>query len=1503
MPAEWSRGGVARALADARSPESGATSSPTSEASLEASSFGGVLGDSDGDLVLNQDDNCPYVPNTGQSDADGDGNGDACECGDSSGDGFINTLDSRLIELCVDAQIPCVPLCDTTGEGTCDVLDAFQIQLFAVGSIPKQSLDCAQRQASSGLPDADTDGLPDADELAGWTVLVDEQGWNEPRILVPRSVTSDPNSADTDGDGLDDLTESLIRTDPRRVDTDGDGLGDAEEWNQWLSSPVAVDSDGDARGPNHDLPPNAVLFDGFELYALETSPTLDDTDGDGATDAEEYDHTFRSPRVAELPQYEVTLEGPVDVRLNVEYQESLGQETEYGTSMATSQTTSQSRGGEDTWSFDRGLEIMVGAAFPASFKAAVTATFNFGEEHTASWTGESSQTAQQESSRYQTDTVNRTEIAASGSLSLGMVIENAGLSTFEISTLGLTARQFVPDRINPTGPGSFKTVATLVPDLTGITLAPGESTPVIRVAAEDVDASLIKQFLANPTSLHFEPVSLELLDQSGINFDFLIEKTLPRTALVVIDFGDGRLERYRVATNVERGPDASYLGVSMQKVMDDILGIPYETTGDVLTSVRDDGTVEAPGGGSFLAAWGVFLGTDRAEPLPAVFDEIRLFAGDEITLARVLDQDEDGVVHFVEELFGTLDGEADTDGDGIEDGDEVTTKWEVVVTDRQGGVSSYFVAPDPGTADGDGDGLDDLAERNAGTDPFNPDTDGDGLPDDLDPASRTTAPRLYVAADSTATDPDGLTWSDAYADLADAIQDAQDRAWNTDPDDDASEIWVARGTYLPPAVSGGAASAIAAGGAHSCAIQADGESPGAVLCWGDASFGQVSPPEGLSATAIAAGDLHSCAIQIGTGAVVCWGHDSLGQASPPDTVNGTSGGASAIAAGKEHSCAIQAGTGAVVCWGDDGFGQLQVPPTLGAASAIAAGETHSCAIKAGAVVCWGDTSFGMSTPPPEVNGSPGHASAIALGSYFSCAIQAGTGAVVCWGNNDFGQLQEPPTLGAASAIAAGGGHTCAIQAGTGAVACWGDNSDGRASPPAAVDGTSGTASAIAAGETHSCAIQSDSDPPGLVVCWGLSLGQTSPTPTVAGTAGFQLVGGVGIYGGFAGGETKRDQRNPDPISNGTVLLGDVLENDDPATPSSYDDNRCHVVTAIGTRPAAVLDGFTVTAGNAAPPACDWLGGGIQVYQAAPRLQNLFVWNNRAVQGGGISGLSSPTRIEGCIVVGNQASNLGGGMYSHDSSPMIADSIFADNTAVTRAGGLFWNDTAGDQTLGIRRSSFVRNSNQDNEVGGLWIEGGSLVTVEDSQFRSNTGGGLSSQAPNLLVTQSVFWGNGGSDYGGMKVTSGTGHVINSTFANNTATSHAGGLYATTNVAVRNSVFYGNTSSATDDRAQVSVPASPSVQTSCIQDLFHYAGFGNLDADSDPFVKRASGNLRLKAGASCIDAGSSFVDFDPFQPGFQLPPAGDLDGNTRVLDGDFDGVSVIDMGAYEFQGSSP
>ena len=196
--------------------------------------------------------------------------------------------------------------------------------------------------------DTDGDGLDEFTETNGWFIAVDTSGYCDPRIIELRHVTSDPGSADTDGDGLSDFWEWMIGTDPRSADTDRDGLTDYEEWFRWMTSPTSVDTDGDARGPNHDLPPSATLFDGNELSILHTSPTLDDTDGDGRTDYEEYDQPGRNLLVAEVPKLDVEMVDDVDIRLDVTYAEQGGTSRQYGGQLTTSHSTSEME--SDRWS-------------------------------------------------------------------------------------------------------------------------------------------------------------------------------------------------------------------------------------------------------------------------------------------------------------------------------------------------------------------------------------------------------------------------------------------------------------------------------------------------------------------------------------------------------------------------------------------------------------------------------------------------------------------------------------------------------------------------------------------------------------------------------------------------------------------------------------------------------------------------------------------------------------------------------------------------------------------------------------------------------------------------------------------------------------------------------------------------------------------------------------------------------------------------------------------------
>jgi PKD repeat protein len=130
----------------------------------------------------------------------------------------------------------------------------------------------------------------------------------------------------------------------------------------------------------------------------------------------------------------------------------------------------------------------------------------------------------------------------------------------------------------------------------------------------------------------------------------------------------------------------------------------------------------------------------------------------------------------------------------------------------------------------------------------------------------------------------------------------------------------------------------------------------------------------------------------------------------------------------------------------------------------------------------------------------------------------------------------------------------------------------------------------------------------------VAAGTYKPTTGTDRSATFLMRAGVGIYGGFAGTETSRDQRNPNPATNGTVLSGDI------GIPNNSDDNVYHVVSSSGVTETAVLDGFTINGGNANGPASsDDSGGGMYNYNSSsPTLANVAFSGNTGGSGGGMA---------------------------------------------------------------------------------------------------------------------------------------------------------------------------------------------------------------------------------------------------------------------------------------------
>ena len=240
-----------------------------------------------------------------------------------------------------------------------------------------------------------------------------------------------------------------------------------------------------------------------------------------------------------------------------------------------------------------------------------------------------------------------------------------------------------------------------------------------------------------------------------------------------------------------------------------------------------------------------------------------------------------------------------------------------------------------------------------------------------------------------------------------------------------------------------ACSRLAAGAAHTCVGATISAS---VLCFGLNVDGQLgngtfSDPGGpvpsllARSSSLAAGDAHTCALD-DDGAVWCWGRGDEGQlgdgagtehASPTAVPLGNGDAtADAITAGAAHTCALAGGR--VLCWGRNAEGQLGAPlpapltmprvvSALPQARAVAAGGRHTCAIDDHAAVsCWGANESGQlgngttdsSNIPVPVAGLT-NVDAIVAGGAHTCARRS-DGTVWCWGANTAGQLGDGVTL-------------------------------------------------------------------------------------------------------------------------------------------------------------------------------------------------------------------------------------------------------------------------------------------------------------------------------------------------------------------------------------------------------------------------------------------------------------------------------------------------------------
>ncbi len=407
---------------------------------------------------------------------------------------------------------------------------------------------------------------------------------------------------------------------------------------------------------------------------------------------------------------------------------------------------------------------------------------------------------------------------------------------------------------------------------------------------------------------------------------------------------------------------------------------------------------------------------------------------------------------------------------------------------------------------------------------------------------------------------------------------------------------------------------------------------------------------------------------------------------------------------------------------------------------------------------------------------------------------------------------------------------------------------------------------------------------------------------------------VKIYGGYSGSGDTRDWQTYETTID-----------------SANDAKRGFNVTAD-----ARIDGFTITRGYTwgIPPN---QGGGIWIESCSAVVANCtFYRNYSSTDGGALATLwAHGTTIADCAFIENTSEYSGGAIFTYDSNLTIIGCTFTDNQAkatiddvpedslVPGGGGIF--NEEGPPT--ISDCVFLRNS----AYYGAGISNyRANALIEDCRFAdcdqaTEGGGGIYNYNCSATIRRCIFLGNDVRSIGGAVLDVSTSIFVNCIMWNNSADrlggavhihiptddadseavftnctlygNHAfkgGGLYSdNAKATLTNCIVWGNTASdlgpgifnSTSQWIDVTVANYCNIQGSST-----YAGTGNLRVDPG-FANPATGGFDLPFGTPCIDVGNNLA---------MGLGASDYEGKPRVVDGNEDGVAVVDMGALEYRG---
>jgi hypothetical protein len=372
--------------------------------------------------------------------------------------------------------------------------------------------------------------------------------------------------------------------------------------------------------------------------------------------------------------------------------------------------------------------------------------------------------------------------------------------------------------------------------------------------------------------------------------------------------------------------------------------------------------------------------------------------------------------------------------------------------------------------------------------------------------------------------------------------------------------------------------------------------------------------------------------------------------------------------------------------------------------------------------------------------------------------------------------------------------------------------------------------------------------------------------------------GRALYGGFAGTETSRNDRNW--RTNFSTLYGSF---------------GGVVVLITNAGPATRVDGLVISGGQAIH------GGGIKMVGSGPIIANSTIRNN--ITDGAGAGLSiwgfhliSSTQayfpvITNNVIVENQSINSegdGAGIGVVGSSPVIAWNVIARNTATRNGGGIAcWRHSFPVIANNVIEANSASYDELTSSLGG----GGIFASATDLDGRPIE---FAISAP--LIINNVIAANGARNGGGIAVVDSRWGAA--TIAHNTVVAHNGtGIYwANTWPTNANNIVAFNTrgfergiagTSDADFRGNNAFGNVVLGAPANYQNTADRTGTaGNISADPK-LANLAIGDFHLQPDSPCVNAGSG-----------ALWPTNwpDIDGQPRVLGG------APDIGADESDGST-